>query len=154
MPQNKSLDRKAHLGFFRKTQKSRISKRPIASQIVTGGIRLFLDDDRACPKDWVVVRNIWDFEKVLQATPPQSFLSISLDYYLGVAVPDGHEAVKILLKHLQAAPEGYNNLETINCHSSDRDEAAKMARSLYQCLEDLTPLEDVAIIIGHPARLR
>src|SRR5690606_32772286 len=53
-------------------------------------IRIFLDDERPCPPGWILCRNVIEFETALKHTPKGKLRAVSLDWYLGAGVMDGH----------------------------------------------------------------
>ncbi|QAY80242.1 cyclic-phosphate processing receiver domain-containing protein [Sphingosinicella sp. BN140058] len=147
--------RPPHPGFF---QKPKLEKRPplrlaaaakAADPYKDGRLRIFLDDDRACPPGWTLVKCVADFEDLLAACPPANLAGVALDWYLGHAVAgDGHEAAAALIRHIEAAPAEFTALEAVYCHSSVPEEAAKMARAIAAAILRNEDMPDIDVRVG------
>jgi len=113
-----------------------------------GKIRIYLDDERPCPTGWTLARNVDELGKLLDFTPPDRIAEISLDWHLGTGVMNGHAAAALVSAALARQPAGYTSLRRIYCHSSDRDEAGTMARTIAQVVLEHEALERVRVRIG------
>jgi hypothetical protein len=118
-----------------------------------GGVRIYLDDDRIPPEGWTLVKSITALMEMLRDLEPGRLERLSLDWHLGSAVTNGHDAVERILRLMLEEPERFANLERVNCHSSDREEAIKMARKLEAPLsEEWHGIPFYRIAIGQPHR--
>lgn len=133
----------------RKASRDRTAAEAKASSLPrTGDVHLFLDDERLPREGWTLVRT------------PQAFLvlidnpdiaprvrRISLDWHLGAGQPDGDTVAKELATRL-ADPGFLPNLEAIHFHSSVRDKALGMMRTIWTALGERG--EDVLLGLGKP----
>lgn len=146
-----------HPGFFKKPKPEKKSPaRLVAAQSEAdpykdGKLRLFLDDERTCPPGWTLVKNIVELKNALDHCEPDQLRAVSLDWYLGVGVVDGHAAAKMLVDTLLARPENFSDLEAISCHSTNLDEAATMARTIVGAIKNHEVLPWISVQLGLPA---
>lgn len=97
-----------------------------------GMLRMFLDDERDSPPGFTLYRDLGAFEQALKTVDLSTIYSISLDWYLGVGIKNGHAAAALLAEMLATRRKEFTNLRIITCHSSDIEEAVKMARTLAE----------------------
>jgi len=118
-----------------------------------GSVRIYLDDERVPPEGWTLVKSVTALMEMLRTLEPGRLEHLSLDWHLGSGVTTGHDAVERILRLMLEEPERFANLKRVNCHSSDREEAIKMARKLEGPLSDEwhgIPFYHIAI--GQPHR--
>ena len=96
----------------------------------TGPIGIFLDDERLCPEGWLLARHPAEFFTILHSVDARRLTRISLDWHLGPGQPDGEEIAAILTDPERDHFALLKNVTHINCHSSDRDRAYAMIRTL------------------------
>ena len=101
-----------------------------------GGVRIYLDDERIPPEGWTLVKSVSALMEMLRTLEPGRLERLSLDWHLGSGITTGHDAVERILRLMLDEPERFANLKRVNCHSSDRDEAIRMARKLEAPLTD------------------
>jgi len=116
-----------------------------------GKLRVFLDDERPCPKGWLLARSPKAFFDTLEAAPEGKIREIALDWYLGSGIADGIAVGHRLVELMKERPELFAGLETIYLHSSDRTKAIEMMRIVEEPLrEDWQGLPFFATHIGQP----
>lgn len=149
-----------HPGHFRKPKPEK--KMPLklqqqaaeANPYKDGLTRIFLDDERHCPAGWTLAKDVPAFKALIDACPPDQLAAVSLDWYLGCGITSGEKAAEYLADHLSAKPDSFDNLEFITCHSSDRDKARGMAKTIVNVLEAHEALRWVSITLGLPVDTR
>lgn len=94
-----------------------------------GMLRMFLDDERPCPPGFTLYRTLDQFQTALQAADLSRIYAISLDWHLG-ATDRGTTAAETLAEMLANRRAEFSELRIITCHSTDIEQAAKMARTI------------------------
>lgn len=96
----------------------------------SGGIRIYLDDERKAPAGWTLVKSPKAFYDLIDnADLREQITHMSLDWHLGAGITNGEEVVKRLAVMLEDAAY-FPKLEIITLHSSDRKKAIAMAKTL------------------------
>lgn len=116
-----------------------------------GKLRIFLDDERPCPRGWLLARSPKAFFDAVETAPAGSVREIALDWYLGSGIADGIAVGHRLVELMRERPELFTGLETIYLHSSDRTKAIEMMRIVEEHLrEDWQGLPFFSTHIGAP----
>jgi hypothetical protein len=122
-----------------------------AAQPSDGSLRLYLDDERPCPRGWLLARSPKAFFDALEAAPAGKIREIALDWYLGAGVADGITVGHRLVEVMKERPELFSGLETVYLHSSDRQKAIEMMRIIEQPLrEDWQGIPFFSTHVGAP----
>ena len=116
----------------------------------SGDIKIFLDDERECPKGWVLARNPAEFTDLIEDAENGRITEISLDWYLGAGIADGVAVAKYLSELMNSDTERFKSLECIRFHSSDQEKAAEMMRTIIDPYRDKGEMPDFAIDFGVP----
>lgn len=147
--------------FRRKRDEAERVAREAAARVVPadGPIRVYLDDDRPCPKGWTLVRSKDELFALLDGDTSAAarIERLSLDWHLGadqgrtgfVVRPNGEAVATALADRFRADDQFLPTLEIVHFHSSDPDKAIVMLRTIMAALSD-TRLDDVYLDIGAP----
>lgn len=104
-----------------------------------GLVPIYLDDERKCPPGWVLVRNpkaLFDLIEGDDAVADR-ITHLSLDWHLGTGIMNGEAIAEWLATRFRADPEGFlPKLEAIGLHSSDREKALAMFRTLQDAIPE------------------
>ena len=85
-------------------------------------MKLYLDDVRKCPENWIPVRYVRDMIQLLQE---QNVSEISLDNDLGEFEPEGYEVVRWMEEKVALQPGAYTP-PTIYVHTANPVARKKM----------------------------
>jgi hypothetical protein len=95
-------------------------------------VKIFLDDERPCPEGWTLVKNCKEFFSLLDNVDTRyNVTQLSLDWYLG-NTQDGVVVATQLAEKFFTDLYYLPNLQLINLHSSDREQAFRMKRILSE----------------------
>ena len=112
--------------------KEAINRKVEASR--TGQLGIFLDDEREWPEGWLLARTPAEFFNLLHSIDTSRLTHLALDWHLGAGKPTGEEVVSRLVNPESDHLALLSNIRVIHCHSSDRDRAASMGRTLRAAL--------------------
>jgi hypothetical protein len=104
----------------------------------TGSLALYLDDDRECPKGWILVRKAQDLYDLLSGPENvcERVTHLSIDWHLGAGEPTGTDVAKWFCERFTENPDYMPNLEMIVAHSSVREHAVRMIIDISNSLSD------------------
>lgn len=100
-----------------------------------GLLRVFLDDERPCPPGWLAVRSPGEFATVVEEHGDR-IECLALDWYLGPNLANGEAVAKGIARRLASDPRFLPALSVLTLHSSDRERAISMARTLEPAFAD------------------
>lgn len=104
----------------------------------SGKVPLYLDDERACPKGWVLVRSpraLFDLIEGADAIADR-ITHLSLDWHLGTGIMNGEGVADWLAERFHTNPDFLPRLEAVGLHSSDREKAMKMLHKLREAIPE------------------
>lgn len=111
----------------------------------SGDLRIYLDDDRPCPKGWILAKSPKEFFDIIGDEEVRKRIThISLDWHLGTGIINGEEVAKRLSVMLEDE-HNLPKLEFITLHSSDRKKAVAMARILDAVIDRE---RDIIVYVG------
>ena len=118
-----------------------------------GGVRIYLDDERALPEGWTLARSPKAFFEMVGGDRDVSdrVTHLSLDWYLGTGVTNGEAVATTLADRFRTDPGFLPRLRAIGFHSSDRDKAVAMVRILRDAIGD-DRLDGIDMRLGTPRR--
>lgn len=102
----------------------------------SGPLKIYLDDERPCPQGWTPAKTAKAFWEIVDAAGPGGIERIALDWYLGPDETNGEKVAVDLAARMAEDPEGFSSLKSVSFHSSDRDRAVAMARTVAAVLHD------------------
>jgi hypothetical protein len=94
-----------------------------------GPVRVFLDDERACPKGWILARSSAELIRIIGDLGDR-IEALSLDWYLGSGHVNGEFIAEDLIKRAGEDPRFLPLLRIVTAHSSDRSRAYNMVRTI------------------------
>lgn len=113
-----------------------------------GNVNLFLDDERLPREGWTLVRTPETFTALIDNPAIANRIRrLSLDWDLGTGRPNGDAVASAIAARL-ADPGFLPNLEIIHFHSSVREKALGMMRTVWTALGARN--EDVMLDLGKP----
>ncbi len=111
-----------------------------------GDLRIYLDDDRECPRGWILAKSPKAFFDIIADEEVRERIThISLDWHLGTGITNGEEVAKRLAAMLEDESI-FAKLEFITLHSSDRKKAVAMARTLDAVIDRD---RDIIVYVGN-----
>lgn len=118
-----------------------------------GGVKVYLDDERALPQGWTLARSPAAFFEMVGGDRDVSdrITHISLDWHLGTGVADGETVARRLAECFTTDPGFMPRLRAIGFHSSDRKRAVAMHRMIDDALSE-DRREEIDMSLGTPRR--
>jgi hypothetical protein len=113
-----------------------------------GPVSIFLDDERACPEGYTLARSPSAFRELVETVGEARVAHLALDWYLGVGVVNGQAVAEEIAARLRADPGAYPALKVVTLHSSDREKAIAMLRTIETATEGRDPsLPEIDVLV-------
>ena len=113
-----------------------------------GPLKIFLDDTRSPPDGWTLVESAGALTSLLESDGDR-ITHLSLDWHLGPGLDKGDAAAEYLADGFIRNPLSYPKLEWIYFHSTKRDAALAMFRTVRKALPE-DRRYDILMDVGMP----
>lgn len=113
-----------------------------------GPVSIFLDDERPCPEGYTLARSPGALRELVESVGEARVAHLALDWHLGVGVVNGQAVAEEIATRLRSDPCAYPGLKVVTLHSSDREKAIAMLRTIETAAEGRDPsLPEINVLV-------